>query len=91
MNPNILIAAGFTQNGNIFNKTMRAEDIPYFAEHIVDNELVFGTTEIQMVINTEDRTLQMSGVNETYEEGPYSIDENDGRQAMRDMGVVFED
>lgn len=91
MNLNILTAAGFTQNGNTFSKTLRAEDIPYFAEHIVDNKVVHSSTQIQVVVNLEDRTLQMSGLNDHYEEGPYSIDESNGRQALADVGVVFED
>lgn len=93
MNHQSLIAAGFeqvasdTQEGVIFRKRTRAEDLSYVNEHIVDGEFVTGSmwavTEV-----AADGSVSLSIAEADYLEGPHPGGTTEANDLLRDAGVA---
>lgn len=89
---NDLAAAGFTaKNAGTFqacySKTMKAWDMPYMKEHVIDGENVYEDSDVVLDVSLDGMlTMTISdfpGANE----GPYGVCTEDGAALLRDAGV----
>ena len=84
-----LITAGFLlvkyegQNGDFLSKTVKAEDMSYAGEHLVDSDYIYGdmlaTTEV-----TPDNKVQLSIMDADYVEGPVDFESEEGQFLLKD-------
>lgn len=89
-----LISNGFIANesGVEFSKVFYAEDMPYFVEHIIDNEYVFGRSQMNVIINLAHQMVAIREVCSSldgYMEGPYRFKEGAAANILSDVGICM--
>jgi hypothetical protein len=83
-----LLAAGFCQSpqGTLV-KRLKALDMPYFNEHIVDEVNVSERTEVLVEVSSERLVSMQVPAFEEVSEPPIPMDTDEGRALLRDAGV----
>lgn len=88
MKASLLSNAGFEIVGNSFIKVIKAENMPYFKEHIIDNDVVFGCDSVEVKVSLLKEEVELVTVR-GYHEGPYSLKDGEAFQVLREAGVNF--
>ena len=95
-----LVANGFEpttydgQPGTFYVKKLKASQMPYFNEHVVDNELVFDTDEIVVeVFDGEENgapllVVQLVDQNTDYFEEAVPVESKEGLALLKDAGFI---
>jgi hypothetical protein len=85
-----LLAAGFAGCGEgRFIKRLKAEDMPYVSEHIVDDVNLSERAEVLVEVSS-DRMVKMTIPSfDKASEPPIPMDTVEGRALLRDAGVRF--
>ena len=84
-----LVASGFapTATGSGMAKTLKAADMPYFREHIVDNNIAFETDDISVSVNS-DGTLTLEDLMTGYREDGILANSDEGVALLVDAGFI---
>jgi len=89
-----LVANGFKpveykkQEGVFYAKTLKAADMPYFSEHVVDDMYVFDCDTIVVEVCPDGR-VQLVDQDTHYVEEAVPVDSEEGRALLADAGFIF--
>jgi hypothetical protein len=91
INKDDLLAAGFAEKtyenqvGIFIAKSLKAWDMPYMKEHVIDGEYIFEDSDVVVEV-TPRNEVQLFVAHADYLEGPYPVDSEDGHALLKDAG-----